>query len=80
MSVQTLNNGQGHAVMACPFECRGGITLPCIGISVIVIGEIGKIAIIFAKMFAISVYAWYTVWALIDEIQKCTLTGEKWHA
>ena len=34
-----------------------------------------KTAIIFAKGFAISGYAWYTVWALIDRIQKCNITG-----
>ena len=31
-----------------------------------VTGEFGKNTINFAKRFAISVYAWYTVWALID--------------
>jgi hypothetical protein len=31
-------------------------------------GEFGKSAIIFAKSFAISGYAWYTVWALSDAI------------
>ena len=28
------------------------------------------------KVFANSGYAWYTVWAFLERIQKCKITGE----